>query len=308
MSTLRLHRLEGFFYVARTGSYTRAAAVFPYPIGQPAVYQQVKGLQEDLGVVLVRQAGPRRTVLTPEGRALYEFIAPFFDGLPNVVERLKRAELTPLVFGADQILAMEALPPALLRARAQRPDFLVRVEELPIAEIVERVGAGAMDAGLVHLPSVPRGMRWAPLGRIGIALLIPAAHPLAKLGRVPSPEETAKHPLILYEPHSPGRALAERLFREFGVRLKVAAEVTFAQTMRSLVRAGLAPAFVPYVMTGRSGQPDPDDLPKLPQTVAYEVTARLRAGPLPFGLLYRPGMEESAAFQLLAACLRERWA
>lgn len=308
MAGFRMHQLEGFFYVARSGSYTRAAQAFPYPIGQPAVYQQVKGLQEDLGVALVQQAGPRRTVLTPEGRALYEFLAPFFDGLPNVVERIRRAELSPLVLGADQLLAMEALPPALIKARAQRPDFLVRVEELPTAEIVERVANGTMDAGLAHLPVIPRGLKWLPLGRIGISLLVPANHPWAKAGRPPSPEEVARHPVILYEPHSPGRALAERLFRQFGVRLKVAAEVTFAQTMRAFVRAGLAPAFVPYLMPGRSGQPQPEDLPRLPQIVVYEMTAKLRAGPLPFGLLHRPGMEESAAFQLLTQCMRERWA
>lgn len=307
MATLRLHQLEGFFFVARMGSYTKAAQAFPYPIGQPAVYQQVKGLQEDLGVTLVQQAGPRRTVLTPEGRALFEFLAPFFDGLPKLAERIRQAEFAPLVMGADQLLAMEALPPALLKARTERPDFRVRVEELPTGEIVERIAAGAVDAGLVHLPGVPRGLRWEALGRIGIALLIPNGHPLAKLDHAPAPEEVARHPLILYEPNAPGRMLAERLFRAFGVNLKVAAEVTFAQTMRSLVRAGLAPAFVPYLLTGKRGLPEPEDLPRIPQTVVYEMTAKLRAGPLPFGLLYRAGMDESPAFRLLAQCLRERW-
>jgi len=307
MLNLRLHQLEGFFYLARAGSYTKAAQAFPYPIGQPAVYQQVKGLQEDLGVALVQQAGPRRTVLTPEGRALYEFLAPFFDGLPRVAERLKQAEFAPLVLGADQLLAMEALPPALLNARIERTDFHVRVEELPTGGIVERVAAGSIDAGLVHLPSVPTGLRWSALGRIGIALMIPNGHALAKLDRTPTPEEVARHPLILYEPHSPGRALAERLFRGFGMKLKVAAEVSFAQTIRSLVRAGIAPAFVPYLFTGKKGLPQPEDLPRMPQTTVYEMSAKLRAGPLPFGILYRPGLDESPAFRLLERHLRERW-
>src|SRR4029077_9761257 len=48
MSTIRLHQLEGFFHVARLGGYTKATQAFSYPIGQPAVYQQVRGLQEDL--------------------------------------------------------------------------------------------------------------------------------------------------------------------------------------------------------------------------------------------------------------------
>src|SRR5205085_5771018 len=108
MPGIRMHQLEGFFYVARLGNYTKAAQAFSYPIGQPAVYQQVRGLQEDLGLTLVIQAGPRRTELTPEGRALYEFIAPFFDGLPRLLERISHSAIQPLVLAADQYLAMEA--------------------------------------------------------------------------------------------------------------------------------------------------------------------------------------------------------
>ena len=71
MPGIRLHQLEGFFHVARLGGYTKATQAFSYPIGQPAVYQQVRGLQEDLGLKLVIQAEPRRMELTPEGRALW---------------------------------------------------------------------------------------------------------------------------------------------------------------------------------------------------------------------------------------------
>ena len=307
MPTLRLHQLEGFFHVAREGSYTRAAQAFPYPIGQPAVYQQVKLLQENLGIALVRQAGPRRTELTPEGRALYEFIAPFFDGLPRLAERLAKESLAPLVLAADQFFAMEALPEALVVVRAARPDFVLRVQELATPEIVERVRGGQADAGLLHLPGPPRGLEWLPLGRVGVALLAPQNHPLAKLGRAPTPAEVSAHPLIVYGPESPGRALAERLFREGGLKLRIAAEVFFAQTMQALVRAGVAPAFAPYLLSGARGQPAEDELPKIPRTVAFEMTARLKAGVLPFGVLYRSGVEESRAFQALAAALKERW-
>jgi len=41
-----IHRLEGFYWVARTGGYASAARAFPYPISQPGVHQQVKKLEE----------------------------------------------------------------------------------------------------------------------------------------------------------------------------------------------------------------------------------------------------------------------
>ncbi|MCY3019772.1 MAG: LysR family transcriptional regulator, partial [Planctomycetota bacterium] len=255
MPGIRMHQLEGFFHVARQGGYTKAAQAFSYPIGQPAVYQQVRGLQEDLGVTLVRQAGPRRTELTPEGRALYAFLAPFFDGLPKVLERMKAAAAEPLVLAADQFLAMEALPPALLKTQAAHPGFQLRLDELPAEDVARYIRSGEADAGLVHLAEEPRGVEWEALGRIGVALLVPAGHPLAKLGRAPTPQDIAQHRLIVYGPNSPRRTLTERLFRQYGARLQVAAEVNFSLTMRALVREGLAPAFVPYLLSGKRGSP-----------------------------------------------------
>lgn len=307
MPGIRMHQLEGFFHVARSGGYTKATQAFSYPIGQPAVYQQVRGLQEDIGVTLVRQAGPRRTELTPEGRALYAFLSPFFDGLPKVLERIKATSAEPLVLASDQFLAMEALPPALMKTQTARPGFQVRIEELPSQDILNCVASGEADAGLVHLPDAPRGVYWEPLGRIGVALMVPQKHPLAKLGRAPAPQDIAKHPLIVYGPNSQRRALTERLFRESGEKLQVAAEVSFSQTMRALVREGLAPAFVPYLLSGKKGGVSKAELPREPQTVSFDVSPRLKGGALPFGLVYRPGIDESATFQALAKSLRQTW-
>jgi len=293
MPDVRIHQLEGFFHVAREGGYTKAAQAFPYPIGQPAVYQQVKGLQEALGVALVRQAGPRRTELTPEGRALFAFVAPFFEGLPKVLERVATGGAAPLVLASDQFLAMEALPPALRHAQKKCPGLVVRVEELATAEIVERVRSGHADAGLVLLLKGPPGLRWQPLGR------------------KPTPQELAPHALIAYEGDSPGRVLTERLLQEAGANLKIAAEVTFAQTMRALVRQGVAPAFVPYLHWTKDGKTKgetlEDALPREPGTVAFDVSERLKGGALSFGVVYRSGTDESRAFASLLEGLRAAW-
>jgi DNA-binding transcriptional LysR family regulator len=294
---MRWNQLEGFYHVARLGNYSRAAEAFPYPIGQPAVYQQVKNLQEDLGVRLVRQAGPRRTELTPEGRALYEFVAPFFEGLSRVTERLRGAAGAPLVIAADQFLAMEALPAALRRAQQEQPEFRVRLEELATEEIVARVARGQADVGLLHFAEKPGRFAWRELGRIGVELLVPIDHPLAKLGRLPTKAEVIRHPLIVYEANSPGRKLTERYFRSADSRLRIAAEVTFSQTMRALVVAGVAPAFVPHLLSRPGGDAPARVKPK--GVFAVDVSPQLRGGALRYGLLYRPEMDESASLQLL---------
>ena len=98
---IQLQRLEGFYWVARCEGYARAARAFPYPITQPGVHQQVKRLESELGVRLFERVGKDRVVLTPQGRALYEYVAPFYEGLPGVCSLGRRD-----VFGAGADLSV----------------------------------------------------------------------------------------------------------------------------------------------------------------------------------------------------------
>jgi DNA-binding transcriptional LysR family regulator len=67
---IQLHRLEGFYRVALHNGYAAAARGFPYPITQPAVYQQVRKLEEELGTRLFERAGRDRVEPTAAGRRL----------------------------------------------------------------------------------------------------------------------------------------------------------------------------------------------------------------------------------------------
>src|SRR5881227_119414 len=89
MNALSLARLEGFYWVARTQGYARAARAFPYPITQPGVHQQVRRLEEELGVKLFERVGKDRVVLTPRGQVLFDAIVGFFEQLPVIEARVR---------------------------------------------------------------------------------------------------------------------------------------------------------------------------------------------------------------------------
>src|SRR6476469_5524676 len=86
---IQIQRLEGFYWVARVGGYAKAARQFPYPITQPGVHQQVRRLEEDLGVQLFERVGKDRVALTAQGQVLFEHVAPFYERLPSLEEELK---------------------------------------------------------------------------------------------------------------------------------------------------------------------------------------------------------------------------
>ncbi len=66
---IQLSRLEGFYWVGRTGGYASAARAFPYPITQPAVHQQVRKLEGEIGQRLFERVARGKMRLTPAGRA-----------------------------------------------------------------------------------------------------------------------------------------------------------------------------------------------------------------------------------------------
>ena len=90
---LNVHHLELFYYVARCEGIVAACRQIPYGIQQPAVSAQVARLEEDLGVRLFERRPFR---LTPAGKALYDFIAPFFGRL-NEVEDIVKGKMSRVV-------------------------------------------------------------------------------------------------------------------------------------------------------------------------------------------------------------------
>jgi DNA-binding transcriptional LysR family regulator len=285
--TLRLHQLEGFYWTGLTGGYTKAAEAMPYPITEPAVYQQVRKLERLVGVPLVAQAKPRRTVLTPEGRALHEFIAPFFTGLPRVVEGVKRREHARVSVAVDGALGCALVAPAIATLRAKRPAAEVSLVDRDSQGVARAVETGDADLGLAVLGFVSSGglIREEPLAIVRVALCVPEAHPLARRRKPPLPSDLDDVPLCVYHREHPGRAIVERAFRDAGIKLRVAAEATSIESLRALVSAGVAPAFIPVASPAVRRRAR--GIPGLTGIVPFDVTGLVPGEPVRMGLLTR---------------------
>jgi LysR family transcriptional regulator of beta-lactamase len=85
-SHLPLNALRAFEASARQLSFTRAG--LELRVTQAAVSQQVKGLEERLGVQLFRRL-PRGLALTDEGQALLPAIADSFDRIRATLDRFE---------------------------------------------------------------------------------------------------------------------------------------------------------------------------------------------------------------------------
>jgi len=267
---IQLQRLEGFYWVARCEGYARAARSFPYPITQPGVHQQVKRLESELGVRLFERVGKDRVILTPQGRALYGYVAPFLEGLGAVARSLRSGEVGGrLRIHASGHVLRYLLPPWLRRLQRQRSDIEVELFESKVPAVA-LVRSGEADLLVDHLTEVPTDLEARPVGRTRPFLVFPSDHPLAQKGRV-EPRQLGDEPFITYSADLQLRELQLSALAHHGVTPRRLHAADSSETILGFVAAGLGYSLL------ASLQPKG---PRVPGVVALPLTQPVREFPI----------------------------
>ncbi len=285
---IQLHRLEGFYWVARTGGYTRAARAFPYPLTQPAVYQQVRKLQDDLGVALVERVGRDRVLLTPAGKALYDFAAPFFEQLPDVARSLQKGELGGrLRVQTTSHLLRHLMPSWIRRLLGKCPNIQIELFEGGDADPTKLV-RGEVDLLVDHLPSIPGDIETRVVGMVRGFIAIPKSHKVAKKPNV-SIKELAGTPFVAYTPNRMHRGLQMRALEHHALTPPQFYSASTSESILGIVAAGLGFSLIPSL------------LPRGPQHPG--VVARLMTDPRAEFPIYAAYRASSAQQPVLQAAL-----
>ena len=185
---LDLRRLHYFLAVADARNFTRAAELLH--VAQPALSRQVRLLEEELGVELVRRT-THSFELTDAGALLVER----GSALVESAEALRR---TMRGFGSGEYGRVEIAygtsagydtAPRLLRAIGDRlPDVEVVSRVLSTEAIVAGLEDRSLDVGVVRCPPVVDGLESRLLRREPQGVLVRGDHPLAaRAGRRRSP-------------------------------------------------------------------------------------------------------------------------
>jgi DNA-binding transcriptional LysR family regulator len=267
---MNLQRLEGFYWVARQQGYARAARSFPYPITQPGVHQQVRRLEEELGVKLFERVGKDRVVLTPQGQLLYEGFAPFYEQLTQLEARVKGSEVggTLKLFAAGHLLR-HLVPEWLRRLQSRRPDITVALSELPHADL-SLLRRGEADLLIDWIPEVPPDVEVREVARTEAWIVAPTHGPFAQRGRL-ALSTLAEVPFIGYHADRQLRALQLEALKAHGITPREAFAADSSDTILGFVAAGLGFSLVPSLTT--TG-------PKAPGVVAQKLERPLARFPI----------------------------
>ena len=174
-----VRQLRYFLAVAEHRHFTRAAqASF---VSQPALSQQIRALERELGAPLFdRLTGG--VELTTAGQVLRGYAERILRELENAkvaVEEVVgtvRGELSvSTVHTANLALVVDVLG----RFREEHPAVTVRIHEERSVDVVESVLSGRVNLGITYFPAARDALQATPLYEEELALVVPEAHPLA---------------------------------------------------------------------------------------------------------------------------------
>jgi DNA-binding transcriptional LysR family regulator len=241
--SLNLHHLRVFASVAEEGGFTRAAQALR--LSQPAVSKAVRELERQTGVSLFERAG-RATQLTAAGEALFARARELF-----AVERSAEEELRALRglsggvlrVGASTTVATYLLFPYLARFREANPGVQLRVASANTRAIARALLERRLDVALVEGPVRHPRIEVVPWREDELVLITSPAHRLARKRSIELRELTGE-PLIVREPGSGTRRVAERALAAHDVSPPVTLQLGSTEAIKQAVAAGLGVAFV----------------------------------------------------------------
>jgi DNA-binding transcriptional LysR family regulator len=153
-----LRRLRYFLAVAGEQNFTRAAELLH--VAQPALSRQVRLLERELGVELLRRT-THTFALTEAGRYLFErgpVLLDAADELWRLTSAFGAGERGTVTFGYGASAGYETVPELMRALTVRLPDIEVVTHVMSTGQILAGVRDGTIDIGAVRCPPPDTGL------------------------------------------------------------------------------------------------------------------------------------------------------
>lgn len=237
--------LEAFWWIAKTGSFNRAAErLF---LTQPSVTARIQALEKELGQVLFERK-PRGVRLTDAGQVLL----PHAEKVLQDIKKAKQAVLDlesatggTLTVGAALTTSAYTLPQILARFKASHPAVEVHVRTGRSVQVQQLVLDDTVQMGLVHAPLPSHAeIEAVALSEEPILLVVHPSHPLAARSDV-DPAELVDEPFITSDRHSGYWTHVEQFWARQGLVTRVPMELDSIEAAKRMVLCALGITMLP---------------------------------------------------------------
>jgi LysR family transcriptional regulator, transcriptional activator of the cysJI operon len=238
-------RLKVFRVVAAHLNFSRAAEELF--LTQPAVTQQIKALEDELGVPLFDRSGGRIS-LSPGGQALL----PYAGKLKTLSEEAYSAVTKAtgkggghLTLGASQTIGQYLLPNLIAGFLRENPRISITATSGNTDTILDALVGHKIELALIEGPAMRKDIHAEPFMEDHMVLVVPAGHDWAEQEIDITLLKEA--PLLMREFGSGSRRVVEHALQETGLKkkdLKIRMELDSTEGLLSAVEAGLGVTFV----------------------------------------------------------------
>lgn len=233
-----------FFWIARTGSLTKAA--LRLHITQPAVSHTIKQLESALGGPLFFRT-PKGATLTNEGQVLYRHLEQAFAAIEigeKAIADMNELHAGEVTIGASDTLCKHFLLPYLERFHELYPGIRIGVTNRTTPETLALLKNGQIDFGLVSMPAHDSNVDVKKSSVLQDCLVggrkyaeLAAASPL-------TPDMLSSYPLLMLESGTSTRRSLDAYAAEFGLILKPEFELGSMDLLAKFAQSGFGLAFV----------------------------------------------------------------
>jgi DNA-binding transcriptional LysR family regulator len=252
-----LRHLRYFVAVAEQQNFTRAAEQLR--IAQPPLSQQIKQLEERIGVRLLLR-GKRTTSLTEAGKVFYVRARRILNDCRAAVQEVQMAEKGEcgrLEIGYVAALSTGFLPEALQTLRKRHPGLDVRLTDLTEAAQMAGLRDGSLHIAFVSVvPEIPADdLHHKCYARFKLGLLLPKSHPVSGQKNV-SLKGLRNDRIISIdrEVSPPAASFLMQLYSRHRLRAEDLLYAREGQGIIDLVSAGFGVAIVPEFFGERCGK------------------------------------------------------
>jgi LysR family transcriptional regulator, low CO2-responsive transcriptional regulator len=242
MRNVTLRQMRVFAAVARTRSFTRAARELH--LTQPAISQQIKLLETEIGLPLLEHVG-RQIHLTAAGDELLRYAAQVTELLREAGESLSAMRgLKRGVLKLGTVSTAKYFAPSLLSAFAPAyPEVTIRFTVGNREEIIQQLAANETDLVIMGRPPRELVTVAEPFAKHPLVVIASPNHPLAGKRRIPL-QRLGSENFIIREEGSGTRAAMEHVFKKQGIPIHATMEVSSNETIKQAVMAGMGISFI----------------------------------------------------------------
>jgi len=177
---MELRHLKYFVAVAEELNFRRAAEIVH--VAQPALSQQIKQLEDEIGVTLLERS-QHKVRLTPAGQAFYaRALAILRDAKQAMADAraVEDGEAGTLAIGFVSSAAISVLPTLLTFIRTQLPLAEVDLKERAPGEQIDCLYHDTLDLGLFHAQLEDAAFETAVVARERLIVALPSANRFAR--------------------------------------------------------------------------------------------------------------------------------